>query len=547
MSSRQATPRRAATSPAPDLDALIVGAGFAGLYMLYRMRDVLGLKACVYERGDGVGGTWFWNRYPGARCDSESFYYSYSFSEELEQAWDWTSKYPEQPEILSYLNHVADRFELRRDIQLDTCVTEANFDEAANCWDVRTEAGERITARFLIAAVGCLSAANVPGIPGLDQFEGDWYHTGAWPHQEVDFSGKRVGLIGTGSTGIQATPVIAAQADHLTVFQRTANFSVPTRNARYTPEAWAEIKANYREIRRVVRASNGGFPYVMQDRSAFDVSDEERNEIYEGLWKDGGFKFLWGSFNDLLTNSDANTTAADFIRGKIRETVKDPGVAAMLTPNDHPFATKRPPIDTHYFATFNRDNVTLVDIRNAPITEITPHGLRTENAEYELDTIVFATGFDAMTGSLLKMGIRGVGGRTLAGKWADGPKTYLGLQIAGFPNLFTITGPGSPSVLSNMPVSIELHAEWISDCIDHMREHGFRRIEAEVEAEDRWVDHVSNVADLTLHKQANSWYLGANIPGKKRVFMPYVGGLELYNNLCNYVVNNGYSGFELSS
>ena len=546
MSSAQPTPQ-AHSGAAPDLDALIVGAGFAGLYMLYRMRDVLGMNARVFERGNGVGGTWFWNRYPGARCDSESFYYSYSFSPELDQDWEWSSKYPEQPEILTYLNHVADRFDLRRDIQLSTCVVESRFDEANDCWEVLTEAGERITARFLISAVGCLSAANMPEVEGLDQFEGDWHHTGDWPQQGVDFAGKRVGLVGTGSTGIQAAPVIAAQADHLTVFQRTANYSIPTRNARYTKEGWAEVTANYPETRRKVRASRAGFPYEAQDRSALSVSDKERTAIYEELWSEGGFKFLWGSFNDLVTNLEANNTAADFIRSKIRETVKDPEVAELLSPNDHPFAAKRPPIDTLYFETFNRDNVTLVDIRKSPIAEITPHGLRTQDAEYELDTIVFATGFDAMTGSLLKMGITGLDGCTLADKWADGPRTYLGLQVAGFPNLFTITGPGSPSVLTNMPVAIEQHVEWISDCIDHMRKQGFVRIDAQVEAQDKWVDHVSLVADVTLHKHANSWYVGANIPGKKRVFMPYVAGLDTYSWLCTHVVNNDYEGFNLKS
>ncbi|MBW2390489.1 MAG: NAD(P)/FAD-dependent oxidoreductase [Deltaproteobacteria bacterium] len=528
MSSQQTTSQTEASS-APDLDAVIVGAGFSGLYMLYRMRDVLGLKVRLFERGDGVGGTWFWNRYPGARCDSESFYYSYSFSEELEQEWDWTSKYPEQPEILSYLNHVADRFDLRRDIQLSTRVSGASFREASDCWEICTDAGESITARFLISAVGCLSAANVPEIKGLDRFEGEWYHTGDWPHEGVDFSGRRVGLIGTGSSGIQATPVIAAQADHLTVFQRTANYSVPTHNARLSPEAWAEIKANYRDIRRRTRESRAGFPYAMQERSALDVSEEERTAIYEELWQEGGFKFLWGSFADILVDLDANKTAADFIRGKIRETVKDPEVAEMLLPTDHPYGSKRPPIDTDYFETFNRDNVSLVDIRKAPIVEITPRGLRTQDAQYDLDTIVLATGFDAMTGSLLRMDIRGSGGRTLEDKWAEGPRTYLGLQIAGFPNLFTITGPGSPSVLTNMPVAIEQHVEWICDCIAHMGRQGHTHIEAKVEAEDEWVDHVNEVADLTLFKHANSWYLGANIPGKKRVFMPYgdYAGFEL--------------------
>ena len=547
MSSQRTTPRRTGAGPTPDLDAVIVGAGFSGLYMLYRMRDVLGLKARLYEAGDGVGGTWYWNRYPGARCDSESFYYCYSFSEELQQDWEWTSKYPEQPEILSYLNHVADRFELRRDIQLSTRVTGATFDEASDCWEVCTDAGERITARFLISAVGCLSAANVPDVKGLDDFKGDWYHTAAWPHEGVDFSGKRVGLIGTGSTGIQATPFIAAQADHLTVFQRTPNFSVPARNAPLTREDWAEIKANYPAISRRVRESLAGFPYELTLRSAKDVSDEERLAIYEQLWEDGGFKFLWGSFYDILIDKEANDTAAEFIRGKIRKTIDDPEVAEMLLPTDHPYGSKRPPIDTDYFETFNRDNVKLVDIRKAPIVEVTPRGLRTEGGEHELDIIVFATGFDAMTGSLLRIDIRGLGGRTLADKWAEGPRTYLGLQVAGFPNLFTITGPGSPSVLVNMPVAIEQHVEWISGCIDHMRKQALRRIEANVEAEDEWIDHVNEIASMTLFPQANSWYLGANIPGKKRVFMPYVGGNVEYRRRCDEVAAKGYTGFELRS
>lgn len=536
----------ATTEPAVEaLDAVIIGAGFSGLYMLYRARDVLGLRACVFEAGDGVGGTWFWNRYPGARCDSESFYYCYSFSEELSQEWTWTSKYPEQPEILRYLEHVADRFDLRRDIQLGTRVVGARFDDAADRWEVETSRGDRVSARFLISAVGCLSSANVPEIPGLGRFEGNWYHTGAWPHERVDFRGKRVGLIGTGSTGIQATPVIAAEADHLTVFQRTPNYSVPARNAPLTEEELRKIRTHYAEIWKRARDSFGGFPYQRVERSAFEVDDEEREQIYDQLWQDGGFKFMWGSFNDLLFNKEANDTAAEFIRRKIRETVKDPDVAARLTPTDHPFGTKRPPIDTDYFETFNRDNVSLVDLRESPIVEITPRGIRTEAKEYELDVIVFATGFDAMTGSLLRMDIRGVGGRSLREKWSEGPKTYLGLQIAGFPNFFTITGPGSPSVLSNMPVSIEQHVEWISACIEYMRAHGSTRIEATEKAEEEWVEHVRQVADLTLFPRASSWYLGANIPGKKRVFMPYVGGLLPYRERCDEVARRGYEGFDL--
>ena len=530
-----------------ELDAVIVGAGFSGLYMLHRARDVLGLDVRVYEAAAGVGGTWYWNRYPGARCDSESYYYSYSFSEELEQEWEWTSKYPEQPEILRYLNHVADRFDLRRDIELSTRVTSAVFDESAARWLVETDAGDRVSAQFLISAVGCLSAANIPQIAGLDRFGGDWHHTGAWPSGGVDFTGKRVGLIGTGSTGIQATPVIAAQARHLTVFQRTPNYTVPARNAPLAPDRAREIKAGYREIRRKARDSFAGFPFDPSSRSALDVTPEERQAIFEELWEEGGFKFLYGSFYDLLLNEEANESAAEFIRSKIRELVKDPAVAEKLCPVDHPYGSKRPPIDTDYFETFNRDNVTLVDIRESPIVEITPRGIRTAAGEHELDVIVFATGFDAMTGSLLRIDIRGVGGRRLRDAWAAGPRSYLGLQVAGFPNLFTITGPGSPSVLSNMPVSIEQHVEWIADCIAYLRQRGVARIEATPEAEEAWVDHVRELAEHTLFMKASSWYLGANVPGKKRVFMPYVGGVAAYRQRCDDIARRGYPGFALSA
>ena len=547
-SSRQ-EPDHDATAPgAPDFDAVVVGAGFAGLYALYRLRDEMGLSVRVYETGDGVGGTWYWNRYPGARCDSESFYYSYSFSEELQQEWVWSSKYPEQPEILSYLEHVADRFDLRRDIQLSTRVTAATFLEDTELWEVRTGRGDVVTARYLISAVGCLSAANVPRIPGLETFTGDWYHTAAWPHEGVDFSGKRVGQIGTGSTGIQAAPVIAAQADHLYVFQRTPNYTVPARNYVMTPGQTAEIKANYAQIRRKARRSFGGFPYDPSDKSALEVSPEERLATYERLWaEEGGFKFIYGSYNDLLVNKESNETAAEFIRSKIREIVKDPETAAKLMPTDYPYGTKRPPIDTDYYETFNRDNVTLVDLRSSPITEITPTGIRTTTDEYELDVIVFATGFDAMTGSLLKIDIKGRGGVTLEQKWADGPRTYLGMMVAGFPNLFVITGPGSPSVLANMPMAIEQHVEWISDCIAHLRELGATSVEATAEAEEGWVDHVRSIAEVTLFNLADSWYVGANIPGKKRVFMPYVGGFAPYEKQCRAVAAKGYEGMVFSS
>ena len=536
------------TDSALDFDAVIVGAGFSGLYMLYRLRDVLGLSARVYEAGDGVGGTWYWNRYPGARCDSESFYYSYSFSDELQQEWVWSTKYPEQPEILSYLEHVADRFDLRPDIQLGTRVVAATFRDAADCWEVRTDTGEVVTARFFISAVGCLSAANVPAIPGLDTFGGEWHHTAAWPHEVVDFTGKRVGLVGTGSTGIQAAPVIAEQAEHLYVFQRTPNYSVPARNYPLTPEQLGEIKANYAEIRRRCRESYAGFPYDVTPTPATAVTAEERQETYERLWgEEGGFKFIYGSYFDLLFNKDSNETAAEFIRSKIRQIVTDPAVAEKLVPKDYPYGTKRPPIDTDYYQTFNRPNVTLVDLRETPITEIVPAGIRTTGADCDLDVIVFATGFDAVTGSLRKIDVRGNDGLTLAEKWESGPRTYLGLQVAGFPNMFTVTGPGSPAVLANMPTAIEQHVDWIGDCIGYMREHGLTRIEATEAAEDAWVDHVRDVAELTLFPLADSWYLGANIPGKKRVFMPYVGGFLPYTRKCDEVAARNYEGFALSA
>lgn len=527
-------------------DAIIVGAGFSGLYQLHVLRDRLGLSTRVLEAGAGVGGTWYWNRYPGARCDSESYYYSYSFSKELEQEWNWTERYPEQAEILQYLNHVADRFELRPDIQLEARVTEANFDANANRWLVSTAGGERYSAKFLITAVGCLSTANIPNIPGLKAFKGKWYHTGRWPHEGVDFAGQRVGLIGTGSTGIQAAPVIAGQAAHLTVFQRTPNYSVPARNAPMSAEAQKQIKADYAAIRQRSRTSTNGHPFQISLRSALDVSPEERQALYEVAWESGGLRFR-GTFKDILSNEAANETASAFIRSKIRSIVKDPDLAERLTPIDHPFASKRPPIDTDYFETFNRDNVSLVDIRAAPIQEITPAGLKTTDAEYELDIMVFATGFDAMTGPLLALDIRGENGRLLKDAWSAGPRTYLGLQTTGFPNLFTVTGPGSPSVLTNMPTAIEHHADWIANCIGYMREHGLDRIEATAEASDKWVEYVNEAAHATLLPMASSsWYLGANVPGKPRVFMPYAGGMATYAAICEQVAVEGYTGFLLS-
>ena len=536
-------------TPAPDapaLDAIVIGAGFSGLYQLLCLRDRLGLRVQALEAGDGVGGTWYWNRYPGARCDSESHSYNFTFSKELFEEWEWSERYPEQPEIMRYLNHVADRFDLRRSIRFGTRVVGARYDEASRRWTVTTEAGERLSAQFLITAVGCLSTANVPAIPGLADFAGRWYHTGQWPHEGVDFAGKRVGLVGTGSTGIQATPVIARAAAHLTVFQRTANYSVPAHNAPLTPEFKQWVKRSHAELREVMQGTPNGHPFVIEDRSVWDVSAEERLAIYEAAWAKGGLQFR-AAFRDLLVDKAANDTAAEFLKAKIREIVQDPATAEALAAIDHPYAAKRPPIDSDYFATFNRPNVALVDLRRAPIKRITPRGIRTAEAEYPLDIIVFATGFDAMTGPLLRLNIEGRGGRRLAEAWEAGPRNYLGLGVAGFPNLFTITGPGSPSVLCNMPVAIEQHVDWITACIAAMRARGLAGIEPTEEAMEGWVAQVNEAAEATLLPQArHSWYLGANVPGKPRVFMPYAGGMARYRAICDEVAARGYEGFVLS-
>jgi len=525
-------------------DAVIVGAGFAGLYMLHRLRG-LGLSARVYEAGGGVGGTWYWNRYPGARCDVESMDYSYSFSEELQQEWHWTERYAAQPEILRYANHVANRFDLRRDIQLETRVTSAVFDEAADRWTIETDRGDRVSAQFCIMATGCLSDAQVPEIPGLETFAGRWYHTGRWPHEGVDFTGRRVGIIGTGSSAIQSIPLIAKQAAHLFVFQRTPNFSMPAQNAPLDPEYERRVKGRYADFRREARESRIGFVVDRSGDSALAVPPEERRNEYERRWSRGGLGFS-AAYADLLTDQDANDTAAEFFRAKIRSIVRDPAVAEALCPRDYPLGTKRLCVDTGYYATFNRDNVTLIDVRRAPIEAITPRGVRTREAEYDVDSIVFATGFDAMTGALLNIDIRGTGGLTLQDKWAAGPRTYLGLAVAGFPNLFTITGPGSPSVLSNMIVSIEQHVDWIADCIAYLRAHERGRIEATAEAEAAWVTHVDQVGHMTLYPLAKSWYMGANIPGKPRIFMPYIGGVGVYRQKCDEVAARGYEGFALT-
>ena len=529
---------------APDLDAVVVGAGFAGLYTLHLLRG-MGLSVRVFETGGGVGGTWYWNRYPGARCDTDSVEYSYQFSHELQQSWRWTERFATQPEILRYLEHVADRFDLRRDICFGTTVTEAVYDEAAACWRIATDDGARLGATYCIMATGCLSAVNRPAFDGLDRFAGEWYHTGAWPHEDVSFAGRHVGIVGTGSSAIQSIPLIAAEARHLTVFQRQANYTIPARNAPLDAAGYAAVRANYGELRRRGKETPTGCWWPVNPATADEMSAGERQRELETRWEKGGLSF-YSVFKDVLVNREANDVAADFIRSKIRVQVHDPQTAALLSPRS-PVGCKRICLDTDYYATFNRPNVTLVDISDAPIQEITRSGLRAGGRAYALDTIIFAIGFDAMTGPLFRINIRGREGRTLRAKWADGPRTYLGLAIEGFPNLFTITGPSSPSVLTNMVPAIEQHVEWIAACIAHARASGRPRVEATRAAEDEWIAHHDEVAAGTVFPACNSWYVGANVAGKPRRVMPYTGGLPAYIETCDAIAANGYKGFALSA
>ncbi|HEX7841463.1 MAG TPA: NAD(P)/FAD-dependent oxidoreductase [Kofleriaceae bacterium] len=526
------------------VDAVIVGAGLAGLYQLYRLRK-LGLTTRVFEAGGDIGGTWFWNRYPGARCDIESLSYSYSFSPELEQEWTWTEKYPTQPEILRYIHHVAERFDLRKDITFHTRVTSAIYDEGSARWTVTMGGGEVVSARFLIMATGCLSTSKEPEIPGKERFAGKIYHTGHWPHEGVDFTGLRVGVIGTGSSAIQSIPIIAKQAADLTVFQRTPNFSLPAGNRPLTAEELGDTKARYPEFRKAQRESAFGVPVPLPTMSALEVTPQEREARYQHGWDQGSLVGIMTAYTDLLTDRAANATAAEFIRQKIRGIVQDPEVAEALLPRSYAVGSKRICLDTNYYATFNEPHVHLVDLRKTSLVEITERGVRTSAREYAFDAIVFATGFDAMTGTLLAIDIRGVGGVSLRDRWAQGPRTYLGLAIAGFPNLFTITGPSSPSVLSNMMVSIEQHVDWISDCIGFLRERGLAAIDATREAEDAWAEHVELVGNATVVPTGDSWYMGSNVPGKPRVFMAYIGGVGVYRQKCDEVAQKGYEGFAL--
>lgn len=525
------------------LDALIVGAGFAGLRALYRLRG-MGLDVRVIEASGGIGGVWYHNGYPGARCDVESFDYSYSFSSELEQEWRWSERYATQPEILRYINHVADRFDLRRDISLDTRMESADYDENTAEWDVRTDDGDIFRVRYLLLCMGQLSAPKAPNFGGQDEFEGEIIHSAVWPKHNVTFEGKRVGIIGTGSSGMQMTPVIAKAAKHLTVFQRTPNFSVPAANAPVDDEEDARVKATYHARRQQALNSPTGLGFKTNRQSALDVDEAEREKVYEAAYHRLGFGFAL-SYHDILLSKPANDTAAEFLRRKIGERIEDPKVRAKLVPTDHAFAARRPSVDSGYFEAFNRDNVTLADIREYPIEGFEPTGLRTSEKLHELDMVIFATGFDAFTGALLKPDIRGRNGQLLRDKWAAGPITQLGVGTHGFPNLMIVVGPGSPSLLSNVMVSIEEQTDWFADLIEKANAEGIVEIEVDADAEQAWVAHVNERAQETLYMTAASYYNGAEVAGKPRVFMPYSGGIRNYRRILESCAKEGYSGFTL--
>ncbi|HEX7354491.1 MAG TPA: alpha/beta hydrolase fold domain-containing protein [Mycobacteriales bacterium] len=529
----------------PDVDAVVVGAGFAGLYLLHRLRQQ-GFSAVVFDEADDVGGTWYWNRYPGARCDIPTTDYTFGFDPELEKAWTWSEKYATQPEILRYLQFVADRYDLRRDIRFSTRFESGTWDEDASLWHVTTSAGEPLTCRHLIMATGCLSVPKSHDIPGQDSFAGDTYVTGRWPHEGVDFTGKRVAVIGTGSSGIQSIPLIAKQAAQLTVFQRTPNFSVPAFNGPPPADRLEQIAADREAYRESAKYSRGGVPRELTEVMGVTAPPDVRRERFEQAWKEGELFSILGVFADQGVSLDSNQIVAEMIREKIRERVKDPATADALCPTSHPFGTKRPCLDSGYFETYNLPHVRLVDLRSQPITAITETGIETSAESFELDAIVFATGFDAMTGALVSVDITGRDGVSLRDAWADGPNTYLGLMTVGFPNLFMITGPGSPSVLSNMAVSIEQHTEWVTDCLADLRKDGFETIEPTPTAQAGWEQHAADCAALTLHPLADSWYMGANVPGKPRVLYPYIGGVDTYRRACEDVRAQGYLGMRRS-
>ncbi|MEM7542223.1 MAG: NAD(P)/FAD-dependent oxidoreductase [Pseudomonadota bacterium] len=527
-----------------DFDAIVVGAGMAGMYFHYRLRR-LGLSVKGFEAGTNVGGTWYWNRYPGARFDSESYSYGFSFSEQLLDEWEWSEHFAPQPETLRYLNFVADKFELRRDIQFETRVAGAHYHGDARIWTVETEDGEKFNCRYFLLATGVLSAPFIPEIEGLDDYQGQSWHTADWPREPVSLSDKRVGVIGTGATAVQMITEIAKDIGDLTIFQRTPNYCKPLRNAPITAEEQADIKKRYPEIFKTCNESWGGFLHTADERSAFDVSDQEREKIYEELWAGPGFSFWLANFQDIFFDENAAETAAEFAREKIRERVDDPDVAELLAPTDHQFGTKRQPMESGYYEVFNQSNVHLVDLKTTPIDRFTQKGLRTTDKEYEFDVVILATGFDAVTGALNRMDIRGENGQSLKEKWAECPQVYLGIGSAGFPNMFIAGGPHSTTSFCNIPRCIEHYVEWISDCIEHMENRGLTRIEATQEAEDAWTDHVLETAEATLFVKYDSWFMGSNVPGKKRVFLNYVGGTPYFLEKSAAVAAAGYEGFVL--
>ena len=534
------------TTPRPDnVDVVVVGAGFAGLYMLHRLRQ-LGFSTRVLEAADDVGGTWYWNRYPGARCDIVTTDYTYSFDPELEKAWTWSEKYATQPEILRYARFVTERYDLRRDIDFRTRVAAARWDSAAERWELRTTDGEHIRCRHYVMATGCLSQPKTMDIAGADRWKGEVYFTSRWPHEEVDFSGKRVAVIGTGSSGVQSIPLIARQAKQLAVFQRTPNFSIPAGNGPVRPERRAPLEADRDAYRKAAKWSRLGVPSTPTQIMALYSTPEVHRERFEAAWQTGELVELANIFADQLVFPEANEILAEQIRAKIRAVVKDPETAELLCPRDHALGTKRACLDTDYYATFNEPHVRLIDLRTRPIRTITETGIDLGDEVLAFDAIVFATGFDAMTGAVVAVDIAGREGVSLKHKWANGPLTYLGLMTAGFPNFFTITGPGSPSVLSNMMVSIEQHVDWIADCLAHLRAEGMTTIEPTATAEAGWMTHVNDCAQITLFPNANSWYTGANVPGKPRVVLPYIGGVDVYRKACDDVVANDYLGLSRS-
>jgi cation diffusion facilitator CzcD-associated flavoprotein CzcO len=528
----------------PNYEVIIIGAGVSGLYQLYKLRS-LGFKVRVLEAGDGIGGTWYWNRYPGARFDSESYTYAYSFSDEVLKEWNWSEHFAGQPENERYFNFVADKLDLRKDIQFDTKVTAAHFLDDQNQWEVTTEAGETLRCRFLITAIGILSAHQMPRIEGIDSFQGQYWHTARWPKESVSFVGKRVGVIGTGATGVQVIQEVAKTAGHLTVFQLDANWCAPLNNSRITDAEQPALKARYPELFQRCRESAAGFIHQFDRRSIFEVSAAEREALFEKLYGEPGFGIWLANFYDTMTDEKANAIITEFIARKIRERVKDPKVAEILIPKDHGFGMKRVPMETNYYEVYNQDNVELVDLRATPIERITPKGVKTTEREYELDMIIYATGFDAVTGAFKRIDIRGVGGQRLVDKWEGGPETYLGMQVAGFPNLFTLVGPHNGATFCNIPRCAEQNVEWVSDCLKYLRDHGHQRIEATREAELAWTEHVYETVKHSLLSKADSWFMGANVPGKKRTFLLYAGGTDKYRQRCDEIAAKGYEGFRL--